>query len=86
MERVESREVGSGLEDVRACGVMVEVKRKSRVERERGVREAERMEDMVKSGGRAERAKEGGKRDVLRGGRDQSWRMTEWRVLREESV
>lgn len=85
MERVESREVGSGLEDVRACGVMVEVERKSRVERERGVREAERMED-IKSGGKAEKAEEGGKRDVLRGGRDQSWRITEWRVLREESV
>lgn len=76
MERVESREVESGLEDVQACGVMVEVEWKSRVERERGVRETERMEDMVKSGGRAERAEKGGKRDVLRGGR-KSWRMTE---------
>lgn len=35
MERVESREVGSGLEDVRACGVMVEVEWSERGESEK---------------------------------------------------
>lgn len=57
------------------------------MERERGVRGAERIEDMVKSGeGRAERAEDGGERVVLREERDQSWWMAEWKVLREECV
>lgn len=52
----------------------------------RRVRRAERIEDMDKSRDRAERAKEGGERDEQRGGGDRSWRMAEWKVLREKSV
>lgn len=52
----------------------------------RKVRRAERIENMDKSRDRAERAKEEGERDEQKGERDRSWRMAEWKVLREKSV